>query len=480
MPRPSRWLLGIISLGLVAMSGPVHADDAALQQQISTLKSQDSAIHAQLASDQAKLSQAQSTAQTLQQQVQSLGHTVSSSQQGIITLQNQIEQIQSDAKTKIDAAQSKIVTLYNDASQVGDQITQLRQQESTTKTAEQNDKNQLVTLKQDLHDTQVSAQSSIRAVYVLEQSDPLAILLQSRSFTDMLGRIALVDSIFTHDRQLAHIITTKQQAIQQETVAIQNKEVELANLDAQYQQQYNQLQQDETSEKTLVQQFQQMEQQQQATLESEQAKLASAERDARAAAQRDGGPYATALSNVITLQDQITSEKNQITNIENQISHDEELLNSGVPSGSGYTFSRWPLQGTITQPFGPSSLYFEPSYIYNGVYYPHFHLGIDIAAPFDAPIYAPAAGTIVVAGYNVPGYDGFGQVVVEQFTSHLMCIFGHTDNTAGLPAYVGEQVSAGQVLAYEGSTGWSTGPHLHFQCEIDGVPRNPMIFLPPY
>ncbi len=139
------------------------------------------------------------------------------------------------------------------------------------------------------------------------------------------------------------------------------------------------------------------------------------------------------------------------------------------PSGSGTTGRFiWPTSGVITQYFGPSSLWMEPAY--NG--YAHFHQGLDIANGMHTPIVAADGGTVVFAGWN---NFGFGNAVAIDHGNGLVTWYCHM---AQQPAvWVGEYVSQGQFLGPMGSTGASTGSHVHFAVMKDGVWVDPLGYL---
>jgi murein DD-endopeptidase MepM/ murein hydrolase activator NlpD len=136
-----------------------------------------------------------------------------------------------------------------------------------------------------------------------------------------------------------------------------------------------------------------------------------------------------------------------------------------------------PLSGPITQPFGPSSLAFEPPLTVGGVTYPHFHTGIDIAAPRDTPVHAAAGGLVVIAGSSLDSQGhlaGYGNYIVLAHAGKMMTLYAHLDQ---LLASVGEVVHAGDVIGLEGSSGNSTGPHLHFEVRIGGLVTDPLPYL---
>jgi murein DD-endopeptidase MepM/ murein hydrolase activator NlpD len=136
-----------------------------------------------------------------------------------------------------------------------------------------------------------------------------------------------------------------------------------------------------------------------------------------------------------------------------------------------------PLSGAISQPFGPSSFGFEPQMTFNGVTYPHFHTGIDIAAPLDTPVHAAADGIVVLAGPSTDAAGhlvGYGNYVVIAHAGKMITLYGHLDQ---LLVHAGQPVHAGDVIGLEGSTGYSTGPHLHFEVRVGGLLTDPLPFL---
>jgi murein DD-endopeptidase MepM/ murein hydrolase activator NlpD len=97
-----------------------------------------------------------------------------------------------------------------------------------------------------------------------------------------------------------------------------------------------------------------------------------------------------------------------------------------------------------------------------------FHNGVDMSAPRGVPIKAAQAGEVVWAGW---ANDGFGFSVKINHCNHISTAYGHMD---ALNVQVHDKVQPGDTIGFEGSTGWSTGPHLHFMVELDNVPIDPM------
>ena len=100
------------------------------------------------------------------------------------------------------------------------------------------------------------------------------------------------------------------------------------------------------------------------------------------------------------------------------------------------------------------------------------HTGMDLAVPTGTPIRAALPGTVTVSTYNRGGY---GYYIMIDHGNGLSTLYGHCSQ---LLASVGRTVKAGDVIALSGSTGRSTGPHLHFEVRVNGQRTNPRSYLP--
>jgi murein DD-endopeptidase MepM/ murein hydrolase activator NlpD len=124
---------------------------------------------------------------------------------------------------------------------------------------------------------------------------------------------------------------------------------------------------------------------------------------------------------------------------------------------------RWPVQGRINSEFGDR---ISP---WNGR--PERHGGLDIGAPMGTPVMSPAAGTVTLAGSG----GGFGKHVKMDHGNGVRSLYGHLSR---LDVKTGDHVEKGQVIGLVGSTGHSTGPHLHYEIRVDGKRVDPRTFLP--
>lgn len=135
---------------------------------------------------------------------------------------------------------------------------------------------------------------------------------------------------------------------------------------------------------------------------------------------------------------------------------------------------RMPTEGEITQPFGPTSLWVEPSRLYGGVAHAHFHEGVDLAGVWAADVVAPARGRVVFVGRMMDG----AEVVVLAHDGGVVTLYAHLNNT-NLPPTVsaGDEVAAGQKLGTQGLTGMITGMHLHWAAWRNGELIDPMSLI---
>ena len=138
------------------------------------------------------------------------------------------------------------------------------------------------------------------------------------------------------------------------------------------------------------------------------------------------------------------------------------VAGGGTVAGGGSGFSSPLSYLTVTCAFGPR---IHPLWGTQSN-----HTGVDLAANQGAPIYAIASGTVTAAGYS----DAYGYNVTLAHGNGYGSMYAHMTNYT---VSVGQSVTQGQVIGYVGSTGWSTGPHLHFEIYVNGAPVNPMRYI---
>jgi murein DD-endopeptidase MepM/ murein hydrolase activator NlpD len=126
------------------------------------------------------------------------------------------------------------------------------------------------------------------------------------------------------------------------------------------------------------------------------------------------------------------------------------------PAGTSSHGLIWPAAGPVTSPFG--------------MRWGKLHPGIDIGAPYGAPIVAAAAGRVIYCGWE----GGYGNLTVIDNGNGIATAYGHQSS---IIVACGADVTQGQTIGYVGSTGYSTGPHLHFEVRVNGSPVDPLGYL---
>lgn len=128
----------------------------------------------------------------------------------------------------------------------------------------------------------------------------------------------------------------------------------------------------------------------------------------------------------------------------------------------GAQFQVFPVRGTITDSYGIRSNPFAAFGL------PEFHAGLDIGAPLGTPVFAAANGVVTFAGWD----GGYGNVVmIEHGNSRVSTRYGHLSQ---LNVTTGQVVTSGMQIGAVGSTGRSTGPHLHYEVRVNGSAIDPL------
>ncbi|MGH2512766.1 MAG: murein hydrolase activator EnvC family protein [Candidatus Limnocylindrales bacterium] len=294
----------------------------------------------------------------------------------------------------------------------------------------------------------------IRAAYEQDRTSVLETILSAASFTDAVGDIGNLIDFGDQDHVLANQIGADQAALfalDETTTATRIQTQQLAIQTA--------------AQKTQLDASL-------ASLAAAKAQLAILQAATSKALAIQQATFRKLSNNAAALKHAINAEAAAEAAAERRVQQilDQGGQNGSIPSQYNGTLS-WPISGTVTQEFGCTGFPSEPPL----GSCPHFHNGIDIADPMDTPIHASGAGRVVFAG---PLSDGAWVVMIAHST-HLVTWYAHVDDRRGhtIPVHVGDWVTAGQVIAYVGMTGNTTGPHCHWMTVLNGTAVNPRLFL---
>ena len=263
-----------------------------------------------------------------------------------------------------------------------------------------------------------------RLVYIHEKGDLtyLEVLLSATDLKDFLTRYDLLKMIIDEDISLID--------------SINMQKADLVSKKCDLEVQKNELQQAQKNEKTKREELDSQKQDKKKVLTS---------------VQEEKAQYEKALAELEQTSKELETLIRRI-----QAGTSGEQLGTGV-----FT---WPAPGykTITSAYG---MRYHPILKYNKM-----HTGVDIGAPSGADIVAADSGTVIQTGW----LGGYGQVVVLDHGGGISTLYAHMST---IIAVNGSSVTKGQVIGKVGSTGWSTGPHLHFEVRINGAYTDPMSYI---
>lgn len=296
-----------------------------------------------------------------------------------------------------------------------------------------------------------------RAIYVSPDS-VLVVLAESQSLGDLLSRVSDLNVAGSRATQLKGALNNdlaQLKTLREKVQAARDEQVK----------QRDQL----TSE---VSQLQALQAQQESSMAQLQVKIDQTQSEL-AMLKRQSAQLAKAVTDMLQQQqDAIIASAMQAVWAQLQLWLQSNNVGQ-IPTSAGHSTKYrfiWPEpQAQISQPFGPTSYWFEPPY--GG--YPHFHTGIDMVEPFGSPVYAADDGVVALVGSSSSGY---GNYVVIAHSGGFNTLYGHLSTSL---VKVGQVVTQGAVVGLEGSTGNSTGAHLHFELRINQKPIDPAPYLPP-
>jgi murein DD-endopeptidase MepM/ murein hydrolase activator NlpD len=291
----------------------------------------------------------------------------------------------------------------------------------------------------------------IRTAYDTDRTSLLESLLSSEDFTDVLAEVSYHLDIADQDKALADQVKQDQQLL-----AVLHQTTELARDQA------DSLREVAAAQKAALDQ-------QLASLNEAKAKLVALQKQYQQMVAAQQAQYARLSSDKAKLAAQLAGLAKAQKKLEALINKLvlEAMQQGGIPSQYNGSF-HWPMPGVVTQEFGCTGFFMEPP-LGNCA---HFHNGIDIATTKGTPIHAAAAGKVVFAGRSP--YDP-AYIVIIAHASNLVSWYAHV--LTSIPVHVGQFVAQGQVIAYEGCTGWCSGPHLHWSVQLNGNWVNPRLFL---
>lgn len=390
----------------------------------------------------------------------------------------------SQTRGQVATVQAEIRALDAQITQVNIKIDQLNGEMQKLQAEIAQTKADLEAAKAELLEKKELYAKRLRAMYIANDRGYLDILLDSTDATSIIGNARMIRSIATSDRELIDEIIAKVKEIEEKQALLAEQEKQLAqkqeqariersnfeaanaqktgymnslmsNLSA-YEAQYDAMLRESDA---IESQIANLDLSIQKAKEEESARIAKQ----RAAAEEARREKEAAVRKASRSTGRIASTRSVSVNSAPAVSNDVvsygEKATPEAKTGEFY----WPVPGhhRITSPFGYR--------IHPILKYRKLHTGVDIGAPNGTPVVSAGSGTVIASRFM----SGYGNCIMIDHGGKVT-VYAHLSSRAVSP---GQSISAGETIGYVGSTGMSTGAHLHFEVRVNGAVQNPLNYL---
>ena len=310
----------------------------------------------------------------------------------------------------------------------------------------------------------------LKAIYIAGDVSSLEVILGAKDFSDFLDKLQVVQYVSNHDEELINKIQVQLDAISKEKKSLEADKSDLEDEKATLETKQDELNTILEENKEVLESLQNDAAKTQMSLDMSEEELAGLSAEIQEYYRKQREALAAQQEAARRAAEAQQAAQNSDSG-DDSSSGSTPVVDSGaatqIDAGGGWV---WPTPGvyTLTAEFGESRSY-------------ESHGGVDIGASMGTAIYAANSGTVVSSNNTCTHVSsggnwcscggGYGNFVWILHDNGYETIYGHMTTTA---VSTGDRVSAGQLIGYVGSSGWSTGPHLHFELRIGGVKSNPL------
>ncbi|MBC2723491.1 MAG: peptidoglycan DD-metalloendopeptidase family protein [Desulfosporosinus sp.] len=342
--------------------------------------------------------------------------------------QSEIEKAQNKAKSQIKDLQFTEEQTKQNLKELASQISvakiALSQKDSAyleAKVSVEAAEKELLAKQKDLENRQDALRKRVRGIYEEGNFSYLDILFQAENLSEFITKFEYFEMLIQNDQKLLESIKAEKDKVLQKTEELKEKR-DLAE----------KTRQEAIAAKGVLESKKQEEQ--------------------------------NSLAKVTQAQNELFTQINKLEKDSKALEQKIRQLQAGRTGGVVGSISYWPLPKyhSISSPYGWRTHPITKT--------KRLHTGADIPAPSGTPIYAAGAGTVIYSGW----YGAYGNTIIVDHGKGLSSMYPHQSKIA---ASNGQNLNAGDLVGYVGSTGWSTGPHLHLEVRVNGNPTDPLAYF---
>lgn len=347
-----------------------------------------------------------------------------------------------DMTTQKDAAFKEIVEKQKLIDQLDKDLTVLEDAINKLSEEIQASKEKITILEERIKEKQELFKKRVRVMYGNKDLNSIEVLFSSSNIRDFISRYFMMQSIADYDKKLITSLKNDKIALEKEKAQLEARKEEKVAKKKEMEIKYQAYSEEVEKNKQRIAKLEESIEYTKSEIDQLQSKVKS-------------------LDANISFEEKVKAD---ILRSMNEKKIQKEIDEGKITSRPSNGEMAWPLSGyyRISSPFG-----WRNAPIGSGG---ERHRGIDIPAPSGTPVYSATDGEVISSGWN----GSYGNAVMIKYTNNIVIVYGHNSS---LVVRAGQKVSKGQVISLVGSTGNSTGPHLHFEVRYNGSPVDPLKYL---